>query len=468
MNSILICLCTLAIVLMGRFMFNNIDIFEFDTAYAANIIQGLLIDGIPSLNSINSTSVVTCISNGTLVCGDHSVIANPNVEIVPIEHTSGYLLIYFSAFFYRVIGFFVLNEAGSDRIAFFNTIIASYVLYVSLIEASCVIVLYRLLKYSGVTMDKTRQYGYLLVIVYILTPLLLKDILMNRIIGELPAILYGLCAYLVAVFITFAFCVYNRLGGRNNNDNSVMLRFLIASNCLIGVMLVLACEAKSAFLPYSLVVIAYALTISLIFIKTIAARDITVGLKSTAKHTVRVIIAVLIVSIGLCLISNKAIAIINLLITRRDLIFEYLDGVHDFIKFQANAGRNWGGDSSLTGISNLVSLLGNYNFSGLSLLSIVAVILVFDVVAISIVLIMIFAMENRYRSFLQRIAMVLVGNLAIVASSFLYPLVYKFPYPRIVGLGVSVCLQQVLLIGVLMHLHLKTLPNDGRVLGIIE
>ena len=123
--------------ILYNFLNSNIVFFEFDTAYFINVVIGAIKDNIPNINSLTVNSVWTCADNLLDQCLGEKNISIVQNDLLPIEYTSGYLMIHITAFLSKLsLDLQNLSQLNSAKIVL-STIIKSYSLYCVLVYLLC-------------------------------------------------------------------------------------------------------------------------------------------------------------------------------------------------------------------------------------------------------------------------------------------------------------------------------------------
>ena len=283
-------------------------------------------------------------------------------------------------------------------------------------------------------LNKTISIGILekiiLFLIFLMVPFCGIYSVTDRIIGEFTAVFFLSSSYLI--FAASSICFINYQINKLYLKESTKSKY--RSNCkkvslIIFVLLFLAVEAKSSVLPACLAIF---ISQTIVFINQSILESNLYGSEKIVKYTIKKIsqkIIFISLSIASLFFASKSIPLIGYLLFRREKISEFLVKSREFISYQSNAGRNWGGES-MTIFQNIKNNFNSYKMSEI----IIPLSLIFTSLLLLLFIFKIYEKNNiktleiKYRNLNAN--SLIFCNLIILLGSWSYSLIYKFPYPR--------------------------------------
>ena len=425
-----------------NFLNTNINIFEFDTAYFINIVIGAIKDYIPNINTLNGNSVWTCADNLLDQCLGEKIPTIVQNDLLPIEYTSGYLMVFITAFLSKLsLSFQNLDQFNSAKIVL-STIIKSYSFYCVIIYLLCSSFLIYILNFLINLNLITNNERNIITISFLLVPFFGIPNLTDRIVGEFTSVIYLSAAFLIFCASSLSLLRYKKHNNLILNSKEKLNQSILKSSYFNFALLLLACESKSSVLPTALAIYTSQIILIILSVnKNIKFKNFLQFLRK---------ISFIIFGYFSLFIANKIIPLITYILFKYELAEKFLTKSRLFTSFQASAGRAWGGDE-FHSIENTKNLLNNYPFGKnmvfTSFLLIKIMLLIF---CINIIFNFIKYKKIKINLFSEKLTL-LICNLFILFSAWSFPLIFKFPYPRIIFISISFTLLIPISIGLLLY-----------------
>ena len=133
---------------------------------------------------------------------------------------------------------------------------------------------------------------------------------------------------------------------------------------------------------------------------------------------------------------------------------KFLTQSRSFASFQASAGRGWGGNK-LTSFENTKNLLNNYLYGkDMVFVSFLLIKIILIIFCMNIIFNFIKYKKIRINLFGEKLT-ILICNLFILSSAWSFPLIFKFPYPRVIFVSISFTLLISISMGLTFSRQLK-------------
>lgn len=338
-----------------------------------------------------------------------------------------------------------LDQLNSAKIVL-STIIKSYSLYCVLVyficSSSLVYILSNLNKVSLITKNERN----IITVSFLLVPFFGIPNVTERIVGEFTAVIYLSSAFLI-------FCASSLTLFRVRGNNDLILTSKEKINKYIGkssyfnfALLFLSCESKSSVLPTALA----------IFTSQIVLFILSSNKIFEFKNFFKIISKLMLIVFGYLslFIANKIIPLITYILFKYQLAEKFLTQSRSFASYQASAGRGWGGNE-LTSIENTKNLLNNYVYGkDMVFVSFLLIKIFLIIFCINIIFNFIKYKKIRINLFGEKLT-ILICNLFILFSAWSFPLIFKFPYPRIIFVSISFTLLISISMGLTFSRQLK-------------
>ena len=225
-----------------------------------------------------------------------------------------------------------------------------------------------------------------------------------------------------------------------------MWDFIIKSSYFNFALLFLSCESKSSVLPTALAI--FTSQIILIFLSSNKINEF--------KNILKLISKLILIVFGYLslLIANKIIPLLTYISFKYELAEKFLTQSRSFASFQASAGRGWGGNK-LTSIENTKNLLNNYLYGkDMVFVSFLLIKIILIIFCMNIIFNFIKYKKIRINLFGEKLT-ILICNLFILFSAWSFPLIFKFPYPRVIFVSISFTLLISISMGLTFSRQLK-------------
>lgn len=416
--------------------------YEFDTSYVINMVIGTLKHGIPNFNNVYGNSIWTCSDLIKGACFNPDIANYQQNDVLPIDHSSGYLLVLITTFFTKLSLF--LNEGKIiDSQIFISYIIKGYSSYV----VSVYLFSFTSLIFCIFFVDKIIKINLFEKIIFILMNLSIPFCgiysVTDRIIGEFSAVIYLSCSYII--FSISSLAIIKFIIGEKYLDETTTYKLFNNLNyvsIILFLNLLLSVESKSSVLPTALAV--FISQLSIISSKNIITRYLFKKTTNFSFLNLRFFRKIFIFFIGFfsLFIANKFIPLIKYLIFKRDNFLLFVAKSREFINYQSNAGRSWGGDS-INFFTNIQNNLSTYNLA--KLLIPISLFLSFILFLCLIYQSLKYLKEKKVlqKLFLGYYSFFLITcNFLIILGAWSYSLIYKFPYPRTIFISIIISLLQ--------------------------
>lgn len=436
----------LIIIFLSSFLFCGANLFqilassiypyEFDTSYVINMVIGTLKHGIPNFNNIYGNSIWTCSEIIKGGCFNPDVSNYHQNDVLPIDHSSGYLLVLITTFFTKL--FLFLNSSKTiNSQELISYIIQGYSIYAFVVYLFC----FTSLMFSFYLLNRVIKINLfeklIITIIFLSIPFCGIYSVTDRIIGEFSAVIYVSCAYIIFSISSISLIRYvTEKKYLDTNLNNVFFRDLKYVSLILFFNLILSVESKSSVLPTSISILTSQFII--VFVPSFLIKYTNKTSQKFNFEYLRFIkrFSLFFTSFLSLFIANKFIPLLGYFIFRRSDLNLFISKSKDFINYQSNAGRSWGGDS-IDFFTNIKNNLFAYNLTKI-------------VIPISLILSLILLIGLFYKSlkylrrgrvknnlFLGLIIFIITNcNLLIILGSWSYSLIYKFPYPRTIFISI--------------------------------
>ena len=169
---------------------SSINPFEFDTVYVINMIAGFIKDGLPSSSNIYGNSIWTCSATIQGECLNPNILNIHQNDVFPIDHSSGYLMIFLTGIISKIILFFNPIDTFNNVQGFFEIIIKSYSIYCVLIYSLCAFMLMSAIYFLNKTISIGILEKIILFLIFLMVPFCGIYSVTDRIIGEFTAVIF--------------------------------------------------------------------------------------------------------------------------------------------------------------------------------------------------------------------------------------------------------------------------------------
>ncbi len=426
---------------LHNILFSSIQIFEFDTVYFANMVIGTLEDGLPDFNNIYANSIWKCSLESINFCLDNKELVVQN-DLFPIDYSSGYLMVFATAFISKILLIFNQLNLISPPESILSTIINSFSIYICFIYLIGLISIVVSINYLNQKNSIYFSERLILIFSFLLVPFSGVPHVTDRMVGELPSVIYISAAFIIFGASTTSLLRLERRKKYRLLDDSTIYHQKFRNVFLVSfILLILSTEAKSSVLPTAITILASQLL--LVFqSKFLGKAEFTNILRNAIQNSRNFFNYVLILLIGIfpLMISNKIIPSLFYAIFRKDLFTRFIQKSKEFYEFQSNAGRGWGGET-ITSFRNLRNNIAAYPHGNL----VVILSLIIILIAFFILLNYFFRIignPSRRRNFDVYLDSTIISacNLLIFISSYSYSIIYRFPYLRNVFISLAITL----------------------------
>lgn len=439
-NYLLISISLSSFLFCGANLFqilaSSIYPYEFDTSYVINMVIGTLKHGIPNFNNIYGNSIWTCAEFIRGECFNPDIANYHQNDVLPIDHSSGYLLVFVTALFTK-LSLFLNSSKTINSQELISYIIQGYSSYSVLVYLLSFISLLFSIYFLNKVIKINLFEKLIIIIIYLSVPFCGIYSVTDRIIGEFSAVIYLSCAYIIFSISSISSTKYiiekKYLDKRLNN---IFFRNLNYVSLILFFNLLLSVESKSSVLPTAISILFSQFILVLIPIFFIKYKN-----KTSQKFNFEYFkfikkFSLFFIGLIFLFIANKFIPLLGYFIFRRSDLNLFISKSKDFINYQSNAGRSWGGDS-IDFFTNIKNNLFAYNLTKV----VIPISLIFSL----ILLIGLFYKSLKYlqnnkvkNNLFLGLNLITIStcNLFIMFGAWSYSLIYKFPYPRTIFISI--------------------------------